>query len=152
MAKVVIGVDPHKRINAVVVLNSRAKVLASGAVRERRAGVPGAPRRSVGSGGLERGRLKVATGSASMSRNGSSPRVNGSWMSRRGVPRWCGCSRGERPQERRHRRALDRVGRSAHAGSAGGPRRRSTHRVAVVVEPPSGAGRATHPVCESSAS
>lgn len=28
MAKVVIGVDPHKRINAVVVLNSRAKVLA----------------------------------------------------------------------------------------------------------------------------
>ncbi len=28
MAKVVIGVDPHKRINAVVVLNSRARVLA----------------------------------------------------------------------------------------------------------------------------
>ncbi len=28
MAKVVIGVDPHKRINAVVVLNSRGKVLA----------------------------------------------------------------------------------------------------------------------------
>ena len=28
MAKVVIGVDPHKRINAVVVLNPRGKVLA----------------------------------------------------------------------------------------------------------------------------
>jgi len=28
VAKVVIGVDPHKRINAVVVLNSRGKVLA----------------------------------------------------------------------------------------------------------------------------
>ena len=28
VAKVVIGVDPHKRLNAVVVLNHRGKVLA----------------------------------------------------------------------------------------------------------------------------
>ena len=38
MAKVVIGVDPHKRINAVVVLRLARQGSWSGSVRERRAG------------------------------------------------------------------------------------------------------------------
>ena len=92
VAKVVIGVDPHKRINAVVVLNSREGSGAP-AVRERRAGVPGAAAvqsavaaANVGDRGLQRGRQ--ARRAAARRR-----RVNGSWMSRHGVPRWCACSR-----------------------------------------------------------
>ena len=41
MAKVVIGVDPHKRINAVVVLNCAAKVLGRAQFVNDARGVPG---------------------------------------------------------------------------------------------------------------
>ena len=38
MAKVVIGVDPHKRMNAVCVLDARGKVLAQKQSQTRPAG------------------------------------------------------------------------------------------------------------------
>ena len=36
VAKVVIGVDPHKRLNAVVLINVKGKVLARRVVPEQR--------------------------------------------------------------------------------------------------------------------
>ncbi len=63
MAKV-IGVDPHKRMNAVVVLDAKGKVLDSGSSpTPRRASA--SCERSVASGGPGRGPSKAATGWAS---------------------------------------------------------------------------------------
>ena len=41
MGKVVIGVDPHKRLNAVVVVDARGKVLARQQLANSAGGVPG---------------------------------------------------------------------------------------------------------------
>ena len=75
MARVVIGVDPHKRLNAVVVVNVTGEVAARRQFANSADGFRELRVFRV-SGAQERGRLRVVTGSANTSRNVLSARVN----------------------------------------------------------------------------
>ena len=118
MAKVVIGVDPHKRINAVVVLSAKGKVLSrtkfenrAGGFRQLRAfSLQWRPRTWAIEGcngvGKHLAQRLVAEGERVVHVS-TPPGGSGARLRRR---QW--------PQERRHRCALHRPRRAAHAGVA----------------------------------
>ena len=115
MAKVVIGVDPHKRMNAVVVINGKGKVLArqqfansAGGFRELKVfWRQWRPRTWAIEGcngvGKYLAQRLVAEGETVLDVSTRRGRVG------------AGVRRREWPQDRRHRRVLDRVGRRCTA-------------------------------------
>ena len=114
MGKVVIGVDPHKRINAVCVVDARGRVVASeqfdnsaAGFRELKVFWRGWRQRSWAVEG-------APMGSASTWRSGSLPRARLSSMSQPGVLRW----RGSTPVGTAARPTTPTLSRSRWSGCA----------------------------------
>ena len=145
MAKVFIGVDPHKLSATIEVVDDHETVLATGrfatdkagyaAMRKHVAGVAGA-----GLGGRGQQRRRPPAGAAAARRRRARRRRAGE-----AVRPGAAVRHRPQPQDRRPRRARDRGGRGAHQGAAGAGLRRRARGAADAGRPPRRADPAPGP-------
>ncbi len=151
MGGVVIGVDPHKRSATIEVLDEREKVLATG----RFGTDTGGYRAMLAAGRWWPDRAWAVEGCSGVGRYVAQRLVADGELvvdvpaklsaRARVFPRRAG------PQDRRHRRSLDRRGRPAHPGPADRPGRRRHGGVAAAGRPPRRARRGPRPDREPAA-
>ena len=139
MAKVFIGVDPHKLSATIEVVDEHESGVGDRPVRHRQGRVrrDAQARRGLAASGS--GRSRAATAPAGRWRSGCSPTASTWSTCRPSFGPGAVARHRAQPQDRRPRRARGRGGRGPHPGAAGAVLRRRAGGAADAGRPPRGA-------------